>query len=166
MNEINGPKKIDNEQKKIDNEQKKIDNEQNKEEISTYFLNTDTNNSFNLNDFCFISNNKILIDYRVFPKIAIPVLYNKIIQFIITKIEFLLLKNEVIDFHINLQGLLFIHLEKYFIFIKDFLTILKDKFPDTLSKCYNYNAPTFFSHLFKLISTIIDKKTLDKIQLV
>ena len=40
------------------------------------------------------------------------------------------------------------------------------KYPDKLYKCYIYNASFIFESLLKIISTFIEKDTLNKILLV
>lgn len=127
------------------------------------------NNCFNdfLQKLCFhINKNNVILDYRYFNFIAVPDNYIILIQHIISVIQPVLNKNNTFYFHINMDSLSLLHIDKYFTFIKQLIEILKETFPDKLEICYIYNAPYIFSQLFNTIGTIIDKKIRQKIKIV
>jgi len=130
-------------------------------DIQIYFQDT-------LKKLCFIhsSNNNIILDCRYFTFIASPENYDLLIEYITSIIKNVLEKNYLFSFHVNLQSLKLIHIEKHYSFITKISQTLKDTFPDKLDTCYIYNAPFIFSNIFNIISVFIDKKTQQKIKLV
>ena len=68
--------------------------------------------------------------------------------------------------HVCMKSLNLIDIEKNYSFIHKMSEILKTLFPDKLEKCFIYNAPIVFSQLFNMLSVFIDKKTLEKIQII
>jgi hypothetical protein len=67
---------------------------------------------------------------------------------------------------VNLKSLTMIELDKHRSYITSISTILKQRYPQRLAKCYVYNAPFIFAQFYSLISTFIDKDTQAKIILV
>lgn len=116
---------------------------------------------------CFtMHNNDIVLDYRYFKFISTPDSYEKIIDYIVFTIQNVLKKQDTFIFHVNMNSITLLHIEKYFPFIQQISEVLKTTFPDKLNTCYIYNAPYIFSKLFSVVSMFIDKKTQQKIQLV
>jgi len=161
-----------------------LDNEKNnggldiQQQIHNHFLSNDhlkttkaniIKTCFNdvLSKLCFsIDTDNILLDYRYFKFIASAENYELIIFYIISVIKNVLKTHETFVFHVNLDTLTLLHVEKYFGFIKKISEVLKVTFPDKLSTCYIYNAPFIFSKIISILSAFVDKKTQQKIKLV
>jgi len=120
-----------------------------------------------LSKLCFsIDADNILLDYRYFKFIACAENYELLISYIVSVIKNILKTQETFVFHVNLDTLTLLHVEKYFGFIKKISEVLKVTFPDKLSTCYIYNAPFIFSKIISILSAVVDKKTQQKIKLV
>jgi hypothetical protein len=65
-----------------------------------------------------------------------------------------------------MKSLTLTEIEKHMEFIQYISKLLRDKYTNKLLKCYIYNAPFVFSQLFNIISFLIDKETLSKIELI
>jgi hypothetical protein len=127
------------------------------------------NTCFNdvLSHLCFaLDSENILLDYRYFKFIASADNYEFIICYIVSVIQCALNKHETFVFHVNLDSLSLLQVEKHFIFIKKISEDLKTTFPDKLNTCNVYNAPFIFSKVISIISAFVDKKTQQKIKLV
>jgi hypothetical protein len=111
-------------------------------------------------------NNDIVLDYRYFKFISSPENYDAIIHYIVSIIQNVLKLQNSFVFHVNMNSITMLHIEKYFGFIKQMSETLKTMFPEKLNVCYIYNMPFIFSNLFAIISTFIDKRTQQKIKLM
>lgn len=123
--------------------------------------------------FCNYScDNEIMIDYRYLKIIEKINGFDNdfIIDFLIKKIQTILQKksNNLI-IHVCLQSLTLTDIEKHYKFIYKLSEELNDKIPDLsekLEKCFLYKAPFIISHLFSILSTIVNKKTLSNVQII
>jgi len=115
---------------------------------------------------CSIKDNSMIIDYIFFRYFATKETY-PIIQAIITfNIDTILKTSDIFNVYVNMKSLTISEVDKHKDFIQQITQMLKDRYPDKLSKCYIYNAPFIFSQVFNIISFFVDKPTLDKIELV
>ena len=119
-----------------------------------------------LNKFCFIDKNAIIINYIYFKYLATEQTYSFILIYITNIIDTVLLNNNELIIYINTKKLTLFDIDKHKIFIQNISCYFQEKYPDKLKKCYVYNAPFVFKHFFNIISAFIDKKTIDKIELV
>ena len=119
-----------------------------------------------LSKLCFINENNIVIDYIYFKYLATNTTYNYILMYITNNINNILSKNNEFIVHVNMKKILLTDIDKHKIFIQNFSSYLKENYPDKLSKCYIYNAPTIFKQILNIISVFIDKETLKKIELI
>ena len=81
-------------------------------------------------------------------------------------IDFILTKNELFNFHINVKSISILDVDKNKEFIQKASCILKEKYPSKLDTCYIYEAPSMFNNIFKLIFAFVDKETQKKIKIV
>jgi len=119
-----------------------------------------------LNKFCFIDKNAIIINYIYFKYLATEQTYSFILIYITNIIDTVLLNNNELIIYINTKKLTLFDIDKHKIFIQNISCYFQEKYPDKLRKCYVYNAPFVFKHFFNIMSAFIDKKTIDKIELV
>jgi hypothetical protein len=119
-----------------------------------------------LNKFCFIDKNAIIINYIYFKYLATEQTYSFILIYITNIIDTILLNNNELIIYINTKKLTLFDIDKHKIFIQNISCYFQEKYPDKLKKCYVYNAPFVFKHFFNIMSAFIDKKTIDKIELV
>jgi hypothetical protein len=119
-----------------------------------------------LSKLCFIIENNIIIDYIYFKYLATNTTYNYILMYITNNINNILLENNDFIVHVNMKKISLSDVDKHKLFIQNFSSCLKEKYPDKLSKCYIYNAPGVFKQILNIISIFIDKETQEKIELV
>ena len=119
-----------------------------------------------LSKLCFVNENNIVIDYIYFKYLATNTTYNYILIYITNNINNILLKNNDFVVHVNMKKISLTDIDKHKLFIQNFSSYLKEKYPDKLSKCYIYNAPGVFKQILNIISVFIDKETQTKIELV
>ena len=119
-----------------------------------------------LNSICDIKNNKIIIDYIYFKYFATKETYSIILALISKNIDIILSSHNTFSVYINMKSLTMVEIDKHKFFIQHIASILKEKYPSKLCKCYIYNAPFVFSQFFNIISLFVDKETISKIELV
>jgi hypothetical protein len=119
-----------------------------------------------LSKLCFIIENNIIIDYIYFKYLATNTTYNYILMYITNNINNILLKKNDFIVHVNMKKISLTDVDKHKLFIQNFSSYLKENYPDKLSKCYIYNAPTIFKQILNIINVFIDKETQTKIELV
>jgi hypothetical protein len=136
--------------------------------LSEKIVNKIKNGQWNdiLANLCCIKENTIILDFIYFKHFAHNNTYDMILNYIITNINNILLQYSDFDVHVNLKNLTIIDIDKHKLFIQNISSLLKDKYPQKLSKCYVYNAPFVFAQFLNIVSIFIDKDTLRKIQLV
>jgi len=115
---------------------------------------------------CNFHNQSLRMDYVFFKHFANKDTYPLILTLITNNIDSILMNNMNLTCYINMKSFSLIELEKHMEFIQYICKLLRDKYPDKLLKCYVYNAPFVFSQLFNIISFLIDKETLSKIELI
>ena len=132
----------------------------------TIHINKKTNIQGILENLIKINNDDIVLDYRYFKLIAIPENYNLIIETIVCKIKNYLIYNNNFIIHVYMKNITLTDVDKHYSFICKIAELFKTEFPDKLEKCYIYNAPFIFTHIFSSILSFIDKKTQLKIQII
>ena len=119
-----------------------------------------------LRGLCNIKDDAIVMDYVYVKYFATQITYNIIINHITNNIDEILSKYPKFNVYVNLKNLTLVDVDKHKDFIQDISIILKDRYPDKLTKCYIYNEPFVFSQIFNMISYFIDKDTQTKVELV
>jgi hypothetical protein len=115
---------------------------------------------------CIIHEKSIKIDYSYFKYFATKNTYPLISTLITNNIDTILLNNNNFTVYVNMKSLTFSEIEKHMEYIQFISILLRDKYPGKLFKCYIYNPPFIFSQLFNIISFLIDKETISKIELI
>jgi hypothetical protein len=117
-----------------------------------------------LKNFCNIKiNNEIELNYKYFKIINTFIEKNEILNYMIYIIENVLTNFSTFIIHANIEKLTLLEVEKNKVFIQSMTTILKDKFPDKLEKCFIYEGSFIFKQIYNLLSIFIDKATLKKV---
>lgn len=119
-----------------------------------------------LNHLCHIDSNSIILDNHYFRFFATKETYNIILTHIITNLDNILLDYDCFTVHINMKNVNISDIDKHLNFIQNVSTLLKEKYPDKLTKCFIHNPPFVFSQILNLISLFIDKETRDKIEII
>jgi len=121
-----------------------------------------------LNNLCFIleNSNNILLDYRYFKCFISEDRYDIVFNHFYNLIKKILETNNTFNIHVYIKFLSLTDIDKYYIFISKISQNMQESFTEKLEKCYIYNASFIFSQLIKIISNFVDKKTVDKIQLI
>jgi hypothetical protein len=118
------------------------------------------------NGLCKIKDGIIIIDYTYFKHFASLETYPVIISLITNNIDEVLKYKSFITVYLNMKTLTVTDIDKHKTFIYHILDLLNKKYPKKLDKCYVYNAPYIFSQIYNIVSLIIDKDTLMKIELM
>jgi len=71
---------------------------------------------------------------------------------------------EKITIHVCLKSLSVSHIDTYYSLFKDASTIFKKEFPERLEKCYLYHCSSIFTYIYKLISTMLERDTLERVE--
>ena len=116
-----------------------------------------------INHMCYIDNNCIILDNHYFRFFATKETYNIILTHVIFNLDAILLKYDEFTVHINMINVNISDIDKHLNFIKTLSGLLKEKYPNKLTKCYIHNPPFVFSQILNIISLFIDKETRDKI---
>jgi hypothetical protein len=120
-----------------------------------------------LNNLCFVNEtNSIVLNYLYFKYIATKETYKYIMDFIINVIDKCLIHKSSFSVFVNMKGMKLIDIDKHRHFIQNMSTLLKDRYPNKLEKCFIHNAPIIFTQLYSVICLFIDKETQTKIVLV
>ena len=115
---------------------------------------------------CNIQNNSVIIDYKYFKICATKDTYNTLLNYLLMKIDNVLNNKSTFCSYINLKSLTVLEIDKHGQFIQHLSTVLKDRYPNKLEKCYIYNAPFVFAKIYNIVSMFIDKDTQQKIELI
>jgi hypothetical protein len=115
---------------------------------------------------CNIQNNSVIIDYKYFKICATKETYDTILNYLIMNIDSVLNNKSTFCTYINLKTLTVLEIDKHGQFIQHLSTVLKDRYPNKLEKCYIYNAPFVFAKIYNVVSMFIDKDTQQKIELI
>ena len=124
------------------------------------------NFSFILNGICYIKEDSLVINYKFFKHFAGPQTYEIINQYLVSLIDTILQQYSSFAGHLNMNTLTVTQLDKHRKYLTQLAGLLQQKYPDTLSDCYVYDASFIFSQLLNIISLFVDKVTLNKIQIV
>lgn len=117
-----------------------------------------------LKNFCNIKmNNEIELNYKYFKIINTFIEKNEVLNYIIYIIENVLTNYATFIIHANIEKLTLLEIEKNKEFIQNMSSILKERFPDKLEKCFIYEGSFIFKQIYNLLSIFIDKATLKKI---
>jgi len=127
---------------------------------------SDCDINFILNGICYIKNDALVVNYNFFKHFASSKTYDIIQQYFINNVDTILSKYATFTVYLNMKSLTISQLDKHRNFLNQISIVLKGRYPDTLSKCYVYDAPFVFSQLYNIISIFVDKVTLNKIQIV
>lgn len=119
-----------------------------------------------MNGVCNIKDNLIILDHNYFKYFATKETYNIILSRVINNINEILLLNDGFVVHINMKGLTVTDIDKHLSFIKSVSTLLKETYPNKLTKCFIHNPPFVLAQILNIVSLFIDKETLSKIELV
>jgi hypothetical protein len=146
------------------------------DELTQHFKNTSSTNIIeiiktgNWNDIlhgiCNIKDNLIFLNYSYFKHFGTKETYNIVLNYIIAQLDNLLTQHNQFIVYSNIKSLTVAEVDKHKKFIQHVSTIMNEKYPDKLVRCYIYNAPFIFSQIMSMVSLFIDKETQQKFILV
>lgn len=119
-----------------------------------------------IDGLCNVKDNVIMLDNTYFKHFATKETYNIILLHIITNIDTILSEHDGFIVHINMKNLTITDVDKHIKFIQNMSVLLKEKYPNKLTKCFVHNAPFVFSQILNIVSMFIDKETQSKIELI
>jgi len=115
---------------------------------------------------CVNNGTTIFIDYTYFKHFATKETYNIILNHIINNIDSVLTNHDLFYVHLNMKNLTISDIDKHKMFIQHISFVLKNKYPNKLTKCYIHNASFIFSQIFNIICMFVDKETQEKIEVI
>jgi hypothetical protein len=119
-----------------------------------------------INGLCNIKDNLIIFDYNYFKLFATKETYEIILTHVFNCLNNIISIYDTFVVHINMKNITISDIDKHLNFIKYASTLMQDKYPNKLTKCYIYNAPIIFSKILNMLSFFIDKETQTKIEIV
>jgi len=118
-----------------------------------------------LHHFCHVkANNEISINYEYFKHVNVFIEKSQIFNYLIYIIQTVLKSFETFTVHANIKKLTLLEIDKNKEFIFEISNILKTTFNDKLDVCFIYEGSFIFKQIYNLLSTFIDKSTLNKIR--
>jgi hypothetical protein len=119
-----------------------------------------------LNGIGHIKNRGLVIDVKYIKHFANQYTYDIITSHFDNIFSHVLKHHDTYSIYVNLQSFSLTDIEKHYSFCKNMSIYFSEKYPDKLYKCYLYNSSFMFESLLKIMSTFIDKDTLNKFLLV
>jgi len=119
-----------------------------------------------LSGLCYLKEDAIIIDLKYFKVFAEKATYQLITQILINHCDLVLQSYPMFVVHLNASAFNIVQLDKHRTFLTQLSQLFANKYPDTLKTCYVYNASFVFSQIFNIVSLIVDKDTLKKIELI
>jgi hypothetical protein len=118
-----------------------------------------------LHHFCHVKeNNEISINYEYFKHVNVFIEKPQILNYLIYIIQTVLNNFDTFTVHANIKKLTLLEMDKNKDFIFEASNILKTTFNDKLDLCFIYEGSFIFKQIYNLISTFVDKSTLNKIR--
>jgi hypothetical protein len=71
---------------------------------------------------------------------------------------------EKVTIHVCLKSLSISQIDTYYSLFKDASTLFKKEFPERLEKCYLYHCSSIFTYIYRLISHLLEKDTLERVE--
>lgn len=118
------------------------------------------------NNLCNIKGESLYLDYIYFKYFATKDTYEMIIKYVLNNIDSILSNYSGFIVHINMKNLTIKEIDIHMNFIKNVSALMKDRYPNKLTKCYVHNAPFVFKQMLNIVSLFIDKETQSKIEVV
>jgi hypothetical protein len=124
--------------------------------------------TFDFTKFCYMdeTTKDIQINYKIIKNKINEQNYNVLTNIIVETINQALHFKSYVNTHINLNSFTLTDIEKHYKYICILVKLLTTNYPDKLNVCYVYECPFIFNTLYSMLSTIIDKKTKEKIHLI
>ena len=119
-----------------------------------------------IDGLCTVKDNIIILDNTYFKHFATKETYNIILSHITTNIDNILTLYDGFTVHINMKNLTVSDVDKHLKFIQHISVLLKERYPNKLTKCFVHNAPFVFAQILNIVSLFIDKETQSKIELI
>lgn len=136
----------------------------NSEKIITKIKNGDFTDIFE--NFIQIENNQITIHYIYFKHFASNSTYEFLTELITNKIDPIINQYQTFVVHFNIKTFSLVELDKHKTYIYSVSNYFKERYPNKLEKCYIYNSSFLINQLYNIVSSFIDKDTLDKIEFI
>ena len=142
----------------------KIENTSNSEKIISKIKKGDFTDIFE--NFIQINNNEIIIHYIYFKHFASDITYDFLTNLITNKIDPIINQHQSFIVHFNIKTFSLIELDKHKTYIYSVSNIFKQRYPNKLEKCFIYNSSFLINQLYNIISSFIDKDTLEKVEFI
>jgi hypothetical protein len=142
----------------------KLESSNNSEKIISKIKNGDFTDIFE--NFIQIEQNNITIHYIYFKHFASNSTYEFLTNLITNKIDPIIHQHSNFIVHFNIKTFSLVELDKHKSYIYSVSNYFKEKYPNKLEKCFIYNSSFLINQLYNIISSFIDKDTLNKIEFI
>jgi hypothetical protein len=119
-----------------------------------------------LNKVCFNYNNNLIIDYKIFKKVASPLTYDAMFKHIENAVRCIVTNFSNVYVHISMKSLSITDIDSHRVFLTNLINYYNTNYPNILNAGYIYLAPSIFVQVFSIFSVFIDKETRKKVNIV
>jgi hypothetical protein len=117
--------------------------------------------------FCFESTDasSVILNYVALKGVLQTQTIEQVVQQVAQYVKVHMAKRQTptFTFHLFCNGMVIREMAQHRVFMLHFARLFKETFPQELTACYVYNAPSFFSSIYELLRPVLPKSSRDKI---
>ena len=117
--------------------------------------------------FCFESTDasSVILNYVALKGLLQTQTIEQVVQQVAQYVKVHMAKRQTptFTFHLFCNGMVIREMAQHRVFMLHFARLFKETFPQELTACYVYNAPSFFSSIYELLRPVLPKSSRDKI---
>ena len=117
--------------------------------------------------FCFESTDasSVILNYVALKGLLQTQTIEQVVQQVAQYVQVHMAKRQTptFTFHLFCNGMVIREMAQHRVFMLHFARLFKETFPQELTACYVYNAPSFFSSIYELLRPVLPKSSRDKI---
>ena len=117
--------------------------------------------------FCFESTDasSVILNYVALKGLLQTQTIEQVVQQVAQYVQAHMAKRQAptFTFHLFCNGMVIREMAQHRVFMLHFARLFKETFPQELTACYVYNAPSFFSSIYELLRPVLPKSSRDKI---
>jgi len=117
--------------------------------------------------FCFESTDasSVILNYVALKGVLQTQTIEQVVQQVAQYVQVHMAKRQTptFTFHLFCNGMVIREMAQHRVFMLHFARLFKETFPQELTACYVYNAPSFFSSIYELLRPVLPKSSRDKI---
>ena len=117
--------------------------------------------------FCFESTDasSVILNYVALKGLLQTSTVEQVVQQVAQYVKAHMAKRQTLTFtfHLFCNGMVIREMAQHRVFMLHFARLFRETFPQELTACYVYNAPSFFSSIYELLRPVLPKSSRDKI---